>query len=373
MNEWATECATHIFPSKNWNSRTLKICSSPSFWMDGVFRAVRWVMRGFDAADSERTVRPESPTSPNVEIGPTAKNLRTQCSREDCEQGISHRSNLTLSKWGVWRLKAACTSCHTWAASCQWHLLRVGSASKLAVQTTTIFFFFRSLSPRELRLDICNVLCKRARFVGAKHVQTTSTRPRPACSTSRSKKVRGWSPRKNSGRLVELSLVGRHPPYWIVRYNNWLYQTVSTLQNKESARFTKQFVITQINWPAGVTLVETSDVETVSPPTNHICWSSCVPVMERKTWVKWRHKLGTNSLHGPSWRTRWPRTAKQENGRTREGTQCKKKRTQDWTKFHNCSYLGDTSQLPPYWTTREHRKQSDKHSNTRLEVACDWL
>ena len=37
--------------------------------MDGVFRAVRWVMRGFDAADSERTVRPESPTSPNVEIG----------------------------------------------------------------------------------------------------------------------------------------------------------------------------------------------------------------------------------------------------------------------------------------------------------------
>ena len=38
-----------------------------------MFRAVRWVMRGFDAADSERTVRPESPTSPNVEIGPTAK------------------------------------------------------------------------------------------------------------------------------------------------------------------------------------------------------------------------------------------------------------------------------------------------------------
>ena len=32
--------------------------------MDGVFRAVRWVMWGFDAADSERTVRPESPTSP---------------------------------------------------------------------------------------------------------------------------------------------------------------------------------------------------------------------------------------------------------------------------------------------------------------------
>ena len=70
-----------------------------SFFLDGWSdRAVRWVMRGFDAADSERTVRPESPTSPNVEIGPTAKNLRTQCSREDCEQGISHRSNLTLRK-----------------------------------------------------------------------------------------------------------------------------------------------------------------------------------------------------------------------------------------------------------------------------------
>ena len=38
--------------------------SAPSTWMDGVFRVVRWVMRGFDAADSERTVRPESPTSP---------------------------------------------------------------------------------------------------------------------------------------------------------------------------------------------------------------------------------------------------------------------------------------------------------------------
>ena len=36
-----------------------------SFFLDGWSdRAVRWVMRGFDAADSERTVRPESPTSP---------------------------------------------------------------------------------------------------------------------------------------------------------------------------------------------------------------------------------------------------------------------------------------------------------------------
>ena len=35
-----------------------------SFFLDGWSdRAMRWVMRGFDAADSERTVRPESPTS----------------------------------------------------------------------------------------------------------------------------------------------------------------------------------------------------------------------------------------------------------------------------------------------------------------------
>ena len=56
--------------------------------MDGVFRAVRWVMRGFDAADSEWTVRPESPTNPNVEIGPTTENLGTQCSWEDCDSRL---------------------------------------------------------------------------------------------------------------------------------------------------------------------------------------------------------------------------------------------------------------------------------------------
>ena len=38
---------------------------------------------------------------------------------------------------------------------------------------------------------------------------------------------------------------------------------------------------------------------------------------------------------------------------------------------HNCSHPGDTSQLSSYWTTREHKKQSDKHSITRLEVARD--
>ena len=50
--------------------RFQKICPAPSTWMDGVYRVVRWVMRGFDAADSERTVRPESPTSPPVNITP---------------------------------------------------------------------------------------------------------------------------------------------------------------------------------------------------------------------------------------------------------------------------------------------------------------
>ena len=42
----------------------MKICPAPSTWMDGVYRVVRWVMRGFDAPDSERTVRRESPTCP---------------------------------------------------------------------------------------------------------------------------------------------------------------------------------------------------------------------------------------------------------------------------------------------------------------------
>ena len=48
---------------KNGKKMT-KICPAPSTWMDGVYRVVRWAMRGFDAADSERTVRRESPTSP---------------------------------------------------------------------------------------------------------------------------------------------------------------------------------------------------------------------------------------------------------------------------------------------------------------------
>ena len=86
MNEWATECATHIFQRKNRNSRTLKICPAPSTWMDGVYRVVRWVMRGFDAADSERTVRRESPTCPMLTSNlPRKQNRCTQCTREDCD------------------------------------------------------------------------------------------------------------------------------------------------------------------------------------------------------------------------------------------------------------------------------------------------
>ena len=89
VNEWATECATHIFQSKNRNSRTLKICPAPSTWMDGVYRVVRWVMRGFDAADSERTVRPESPTSPMLRSDLPRKTAAPNARGRTAIQGIS--------------------------------------------------------------------------------------------------------------------------------------------------------------------------------------------------------------------------------------------------------------------------------------------
>ena len=89
MNEWATECATHIFPSKNRNSRTLKICPAPSTWMDGVYRVVRWVMRGFDAADSERTVRRESPTCPMLRSDLPRKTVAPNARGRTAIQGIS--------------------------------------------------------------------------------------------------------------------------------------------------------------------------------------------------------------------------------------------------------------------------------------------
>ena len=56
------------FPKQELKFMPPEICSAPSSWMDGV-PARRWVKRGFGAADSERSARPESPTSPNVVIG----------------------------------------------------------------------------------------------------------------------------------------------------------------------------------------------------------------------------------------------------------------------------------------------------------------
>ena len=42
--------------------------------MDGVTAPYVGKMRGFDAADSERSARPESPTSPNAWIGTYREN-----------------------------------------------------------------------------------------------------------------------------------------------------------------------------------------------------------------------------------------------------------------------------------------------------------
>ena len=116
--------------------------------------------------------------------------------------------------------------------------------------------------------------------------------------------------------------------------NHWLYQTVSTLQNKESARFTKQFVITSIKWPAGVTLAETSDdADCVFSPEPHLLVVLCSRYWnERHGWdgdTSWARTHHMEHHGGPGGR----QTAKQRNGRIRDGTQCKKKRTQDWTKF----------------------------------------
>ena len=63
--------------------------------MDGVFRVVRWVMRGFDAADSERTVRPESPTSPPV------NNTPLSCQQKQREGWEGQRKYHTFPKGGV--------------------------------------------------------------------------------------------------------------------------------------------------------------------------------------------------------------------------------------------------------------------------------
>ena len=61
-----------------------------SFFLDGWSdRAVRWVMRGFDAADSERSVRPESPTSP------LSASLHTLCPPKTKGKGGKGKENTT--------------------------------------------------------------------------------------------------------------------------------------------------------------------------------------------------------------------------------------------------------------------------------------
>ena len=87
-----------------------KICPAPSTWMDGVYRVVRWVMRGFDAADSERTVRRESPTSPpstslhshaNKNSGKGGKGKEN--TTYNTERGVNHdqaASGKRTSHWG---------------------------------------------------------------------------------------------------------------------------------------------------------------------------------------------------------------------------------------------------------------------------------
>ena len=84
------------------------------------------------------------------------------------------------------------------------------------------------------RSDSCDVLCERAfsflkKKIGANHVHSTSSRPRPACDTFRSKNARGWSP---STAEVELSLVGRHPLSSTVRQQQLSNQTASTLHKQ---------------------------------------------------------------------------------------------------------------------------------------------
>ena len=146
-------------------------------------------------------------------------------------------------------------------------------------------------------------------------------------------KVRGWSPRKNSGRLVELSLVGRHPPFSTVRQQQLTIpncqhsakQGIGTI-HKATRHNTNSIDPRVSHWP------RQAMTQTVSPPTNHICWSSCVPA----TGTKDMGEMDTQAGHElTTWNTmedQVPRTTKPENGRIRQGTQCKKKRTQDWTK-----------------------------------------
>ena len=91
MNEWVTECATHIFPSKN-QKFTHPENMFLSFYLDGwsvprrALGNVRfWRCR--QRADGPTRVTDQPPML-RSDL-PRKQNLRTQCSREDCDQGIS--------------------------------------------------------------------------------------------------------------------------------------------------------------------------------------------------------------------------------------------------------------------------------------------
>ena len=49
LQENVQRCLYNVLPRAG--IRNVKICPAPSTWMDGVYRVVCWVMRGFDAAD----------------------------------------------------------------------------------------------------------------------------------------------------------------------------------------------------------------------------------------------------------------------------------------------------------------------------------
>ena len=67
-----------------------------SFFLDGWSdRVVRWVNVRFDAADSERTVRPESPTSP------PSTSLHSHANKNSGKGGKGKEENHTFPKGSV--------------------------------------------------------------------------------------------------------------------------------------------------------------------------------------------------------------------------------------------------------------------------------
>ena len=94
-------------------------------------------------------------------------------------------------------MQAACTSLLN--NTCRRHPLRFGFARKPSVQNDNNSC---CEAAHHWNFDSTghDVLCECALllfFFGANHVHSTSSRPRPACHTLRSKNTRGWSPNKN--------------------------------------------------------------------------------------------------------------------------------------------------------------------------------